>query len=329
MAEMRDWSQFGSDRPQVAGNGRECARFEAMLADAVDGLLLPEDQAALEEHLLRCAECGVSLAGAREGAAWLEVLRIAPPEPPASLVDRILAETSVRTAADQEAARATRRVHAESSSLLSFPAAAVGSSAGVSPMLPGTVLPFRSRIARRLQPIPHLLLQPRLIMTAAMAFFSIALTLNLTGIHMSDLRASDLSPSSLRRSFYMANAHVARYYDNLRVVYELESRVHDLQRSSDGGAGAGTTPEPDQPGSGGDGATPAPSGPGTEQPGKPTGKAPEGQPKNKPAAVPHAGSSRSTSSAEEVVPAAWEWNGGGHRRHRHGRAARTPLWRTL
>jgi hypothetical protein len=95
-------------------------------------------------------------------------------------------------------------------------------------------VPFRSRFTSfNLRSIGHTLLQPRLAMTAAMAFFSIALTMNLTGIHITQLRASDLRPSSLKRSFYEANAHVVRYYDNLRVVYELESRVHDLQRASD------------------------------------------------------------------------------------------------
>ena len=70
-------------------------------------------------------------------------------------------------------------------------------------------------------------------MTAAMAFFAVAVTLNLTGVHLTQMRASDLRPSSLKRSFYQANAHAVRYYDNLRVVYELESRVHDLQRSAE------------------------------------------------------------------------------------------------
>jgi len=48
---------------------------------------------------------------------------------------------------------------------------------------------------------------------------------------------------------------VVRYYDNLRVVYELESRVHDLQRSSDSDAAT-----PNEPKS----ATPAGSAPGDD-----------------------------------------------------------------
>ena len=70
-------------------------------------------------------------------------------------------------------------------------------------------------------------------MTAAMAFFSIALSLNIAGVRLSSLRAADLKPSSVKKSFWAANSRVVRYYDNLRVVYELESRMHEMQRESD------------------------------------------------------------------------------------------------
>ena len=98
--------------------------------------------------------------------------------------------------------------------------------------LPGNkILPFRIRAAA--QGFVHTMLQPRLAMTAAMAFFSIALTLNLTGVHLSALTAEDLKPSAIRKSFYEANAHVVRYCDNLRVVYELEARAHDLRSTEE------------------------------------------------------------------------------------------------
>jgi Mg-chelatase subunit ChlI len=85
------------------------------------------------------------------------------------------------------------------------------------------------------------MLQPRLAMTAAMAFFSIALTLNLTGVRLSALHASDFKPSNIMRTAYAAKARVVQYSDNLRVVYELESRVRDLQqRSSDDDASSGS-----------------------------------------------------------------------------------------
>jgi hypothetical protein len=74
-------------------------------------------------------------------------------------------------------------------------------------------------------------------MTAAMAFFSIALTLNLTGIKLSEIRASDLTPSRLRatatRTYYSTNEQVMKYYENLRLVYEMEARVRELRRSTE------------------------------------------------------------------------------------------------
>jgi hypothetical protein len=106
------------------------------------------------------------------------------------------------------------------------------------------------------------MLQPRLAMTAAMAFFSIALTMNLTGIHPTSLRPGDLKPSSLKRDISSANNRVVQYYDSLRVVYELESRVHDLQSTQDVDATAGsqgTAPANGQPGGKSPAAQPDPT----------------------------------------------------------------------
>jgi hypothetical protein len=112
------------------------------------------------------------------------------------------------------------------------------------------VLPFRLRSA--IHSIGQTMLQPRLAMTAAMAFFSIALTLNLTGVRVSELSLSDLQPSNIRRGFYEANASVVRYCDNLRVVYELEARVHDMRRTdADSDADSGSPSAQPGEGSGG------------------------------------------------------------------------------
>ena len=214
-----------------------------MLADAVDGLLSTEEQAAFDRHLLGCTACRETLADAKRGAAWMEMLRQHSPEPPAAMLERILAQTTGAQGSVNSAIAGTGASGAEGD-LVGMPGGVVGSlpgaSAAVSTSAVGVsaaskVLPFPTRLLGRfdLRGVGHTLLQPRLAMTAAMAFFSIALTLNLTGVRLSELRASDLKPSSLKRSMYEANAHVVRYYTNLRVVYELESRVRDLQRSSD------------------------------------------------------------------------------------------------
>jgi len=202
-----------------------------MLADAIDGTLSPADQAIFDRHMAACVTCSDMLADAQRGAAWLEMLKSPRPEPPASLLERILAETCHSSGAVTAKQRSVHvwqpatilGYHLEASA---FPSKAAHPSA--------TVLPFRSRMASQfnLRSMKRTLLQPRLAMTAAMAFFSIALTMNLTGTRISDLQFSNLRPSSLKRNFYEANAHVLRYYDNLKVVYELESRVRDLQHSS-------------------------------------------------------------------------------------------------
>src|ERR1700734_2137471 len=65
-----------------------------MLADALAGTLTPAHQARFATHMAHCGPCSQMLADARRGAAWLEMLRDPRPEPPAELLERILAQTS-------------------------------------------------------------------------------------------------------------------------------------------------------------------------------------------------------------------------------------------
>ncbi len=202
-----------------------------MLADTLDGTLSAEDQQRFDGHMASCTACAEMLADAQRGAAWLEVLRDPRPKPPAQLVARILQRTQA------EAAQGIALVQAMPVAGLPFAPAPIAA--------PSNLYAFPGRGKSMLRSLHHTLLQPRLAMTAAMAFFSIGLTLNLTGVQLNQLNPRDLSPSNLRKSFYQTNARVVRYYDNLRVVYELESRVHELQRTSD--TEPAKQPEPDQP----------------------------------------------------------------------------------
>jgi len=229
VADFNQINQFGSAKPVRSGEGTSCAECEAMLMDALDGVLSAKDQAAFDLHIATCAECSHMLADARRGAALLEMLKSPRPEPSSALLERILAQTGGLAVPSKSAPSGVIAIPSMDGAAVEInsviPIAAV----------PANVLPFRPRPAARfsLKSITHTMMQPRLAMTAAMAFFSITLTLNLTGIHLSELKASDLSPSNLKHSFYHANASVVRYYDNLRVVYELESRVNELKRTSD------------------------------------------------------------------------------------------------
>jgi hypothetical protein len=251
---VADLNQFGSAKPPQSGDGLHCAQCEAMLADALDGTLSAADQAAFDLHMVGCSTCSQMLADAKRGAAWMEMLKSPRPEPPMMLVERILAHTTGQQSGKAPTETTSAIVLGPTDHLrtpnpiLGRPALVPGTAASTpAAYSPSNVLPFRIRIANsfNLRSISHTLLQPRLAMTAAMAFFSIALTLNLTGVRLTDLRASDLKPSSILRSCYEAKARVVRYSDNLRVVYELESRVRDLQRSTDND-GSTSTPAPPQ-----------------------------------------------------------------------------------
>jgi hypothetical protein len=216
-----------------------------MLADAIDGTLSAADQAVFDRHIATCEVCSEMFADAQRGAALLSMLKTHRPEPSASLFERILAQTSGAAGA----LHAHPNVH--TAALLPNSATAIDTThgTGVGKLLPfpSNVIAFPARPAGRfnLRAIGQTMLQPRLAMTAAMAFFSIALTLNLTGVHLNELKASDLKPANLERSFSDANARAVRYYENLRVVYELESRVRDLQHANDNDSPSTPSSTPD------------------------------------------------------------------------------------
>jgi hypothetical protein len=190
-----------------------CDECENLIADALDGTLSAADAAALERHKAECPLCMQMFRETEQGRNWMQYL-VEEPEIPEGLLKKILARTS------------------EPGQQIS-----------------GAVVPIRPQPARTAwyrNPLPVLrqVFEPRLLMTAAMAFFSIALTLNLTGIKLSEVHAADLRPSrmkaTLARQYYSTNEQLMKYYENLRVVYEMESRVRELRRSTE----QETTPAP-------------------------------------------------------------------------------------
>jgi len=210
-------------------NSPACGQWETLLADALDGLLRPEDELTFTGHMATCAACAALFEESRRGREWLEFLSTEP-EVPEGLLDKILAATGP------------------------------GQVAGYGLVTGGDVLPipqpwqrpgFMARVRR--------FAEPRLMMTAAMAFFSIALTLNLTGVRLSDLRVSNLRPTAIRsfmeRRLTMASTPIIRYYDHLRVVYEVQSRMRELRRSSQGEGSQGGSQDQQQ-------SNPQPAAPG-------------------------------------------------------------------
>lgn len=201
-----------------------CGEWETLLADALDGLLKPEEQARFEAHKAGCPACSALYEAARKGREWLEFLS-PEPEPPEWLLEKILATTGPG--------------HAVSG--LPVPAGAGMVPAFVPPVWqqPGFLARMRAGA------------QPRLLMTAAMAFFSIALTLNLAGVRLSNLRLADLRPHAVRsymeRQLTMASVPIVRYYDHLRFVYEVEARMRELRGQDEGKGSGGERQQQTQP----------------------------------------------------------------------------------
>jgi Putative zinc-finger len=204
MSERNPFEQHPKG-PERVGSGRElrCEEWEALLADALDGMMPAAESASFESHSQTCAACAELLSESRQGQEWMRFLHFEP-ELPGDLMERILGRTSGAVA--------------------ERPLAVYGAPIAAGPNI--LTLPRR-----------RFVWDTRLMMTAAMAFFSIALTLNLAGVQLTHLRLSDLTPASiesnLTRQFYGAKSQLVRYYDNLRFVYEVESKMRELRRDEE------------------------------------------------------------------------------------------------
>jgi inactivated superfamily I helicase len=195
-------------------NELQCGEFEAILADALDqdrasevaeagnSILSEEAMEAFEAHGRSCQVCGPLLADARQGMLLLRSIEEI--EPPRNLLHNILAATTM-------------------------------AEAGVTATAGETSQGWLDRVRRTLRPSLAGLMRSRFATSFAMAFFSLSLTLSLAGVKVSDVSRIDWHPSALRRNVVLGytdiEARVARYYDNLRVVYEVESRVRELKKN--------------------------------------------------------------------------------------------------
>jgi hypothetical protein len=195
-----------TDRTQLGAVS--CEACEAMCLDAVDETLTTAEQAVFDRHIAGCMACSEQLAEARRGAAWMEMLKGHRPEPPAGMLQRILAQTS-----EAEVSRAFPRHEAMPAPRLDVVPVA-GRGATLWHWI-GSTFAFDAAQAH---------FQPRMAMTAAMAFFSIALTLNLGGVRLADLR-----PAAIHRGIADVRASAVRSFQNMRVVYQFESRVNALR----------------------------------------------------------------------------------------------------
>jgi len=179
-------------------NGMQCGKFDALLSDALDHNLAESNRQAFEAHAATCPVCGPLLQEAEAGRGWLKSLQAV--EAPAGMVRNILLATSGRESSRAGAHQPARASWWEQ---------------------------FVSTIAA---PMVGFVRQPRFVMSFGMAFFSVSLCLSLAGVKITDVHAADFRPSAIKRNYYETSGRVVKYYDNIRFVYEIESRVREFQR---------------------------------------------------------------------------------------------------
>jgi|KBSMisStandDraft_5_1062788.scaffolds.fasta_scaffold154379_3 anti-sigma factor RsiW len=174
-----------------------CAEFESTLADYVDGTLDASGRTSLERHVSACSGCRELLDEVTAARKFLA--RVPDVEPPDTLITRI---------AYQAPLGRTRGVWERQGSL--------------------------SRLTSKwLQPV----LQPRLVMGMAMTVLSFAMLERCTGVKVQNIQAADLSPvrvwGGVEDRAVRLKDRVVKSYENLRVVYEVETRLKDLEQQQD------------------------------------------------------------------------------------------------
>jgi hypothetical protein len=190
-------------------HGIECSEFEGLVSDALEGQLSPGRMEGFDAHRRSCSVCGPLFADVQAGQQWLRALEAV--EPPAHLVHNILAATTGVLSTRPQAAAAD-----------------------------GRTTPFGERLRERwdsfsasfFRPVAAFVRQPRFVMSFGMIFFSFSLALNAAGVKASDVSKVDLRPAALRHAYNDAQIKVVQYYDNIRFVYEIESKLRELKRSN-------------------------------------------------------------------------------------------------
>ena len=188
--------------PDQISHGMQCNEFDLLLSDALDGVLAGEQLDRFQAHARVCKACGPLFAEAEAGRNWLKDLTEV--EPPANLVTNILAST---TGVDTQRLWTPARVRQPRVSWLEHVQASF------------------------LEPIWAMVRQPRFAMSFGMAFFALSVGLTVAGVKPYDLKEISLRPSAIRHTYYNTQARVVRYYDNVRLVYEVQAAVRGIKRN--------------------------------------------------------------------------------------------------
>jgi hypothetical protein len=92
-------------------------------------------------------------------------------------------------------------------------------------------LPWRQRLRLWIRPM----LEPRIALSVAAALISLSMVLHATGADVSKVRLSDLAPAQIMKSVnlraHQAVAKVEKYYNGLRVVYQIQTQLQTIREA--------------------------------------------------------------------------------------------------
>jgi len=179
-------------------NNLTCQQAELLLAEYIEGALPAFERRGVDGHLAGCAACRAQVEDMR--LAFQVSRAVEMPDVPEGLVARILEQTS------------------------GIPETSIVPS-------------WRTRMLERVGPFfrPFLepFLEPRLVMGLAMTIVSFSLVLNLMGFDLRRLEWADMKPSrmywNVNRQMHLTGARVSKAYNDLRVVYEIQTQLQALR----------------------------------------------------------------------------------------------------
>ena len=174
-----------------------CTEFEVLLGDYVDGTVTIEQRRAVEGHTDECISCREMLREVFQAVSFLESAEEVTPPP--ELITHIAAQIP----------RGRTRSEFERHG-------------------------FFSRLrANFIQPI----LQPRFAMSLGMTILSLAMVERCTGFRAQQIKPEDLNPTvlwnNLEDKAYRTWDRTVKYYENLRLVYEIETTLKEIRAQQD------------------------------------------------------------------------------------------------
>jgi len=171
-----------------------CAELEISICDYVDGTLTPALKAEVTRHLDQCPACAELARDSAAAVAFME--SAASVEPPPELITKILYDAPWSHGHEK----------------------AVG---------------LRRRLGAFLGPVLH----PKFAMGMAMTILSLSLLKPFVAPGLRQLKPADLSPSAVWTSLddraHRAWARTVKYYDNLRVVYQIQTMLREWQQQDE------------------------------------------------------------------------------------------------